>query len=134
MDGWGRVVAAVVDRRAELGWTQKGLAAQAKVSERTVQNLEAGARPQARNRHKIEQALGWPSGEMRRIEEGRDRSPPRSVIDEVFGDKADDLREGMRRAYGPDADRKLRLVEEALSRPAGDDGAQSEPRARPARR
>jgi transcriptional regulator with XRE-family HTH domain len=68
MDGWGHVIAAVVDRRAELGWTQKDLAAEAGVSERTIQNLEGGTRPQARTRHKIEHALGWASGEMRRIE------------------------------------------------------------------
>lgn len=76
MDGWGRVITAVVDRRAELGWTQKELAGAAGVSERTVQNLEGGVRPQARNRHKIERALGWPNGEMRRIEAAEEPPPP----------------------------------------------------------
>lgn len=82
MDGWGRVAAAVVDRRAELGWTQKDLAAEAGVSERTVQGLEAGRVPQARNRSKIERALGWENGEMRRIEEDPAHGKPRSATPE----------------------------------------------------
>lgn len=68
MEAWDRVIAAVIDRRAELGLTQKQLAARAGVSERTVQNLEAGTRPQTLIRGKIEKALGWESGEFRRIE------------------------------------------------------------------
>jgi transcriptional regulator with XRE-family HTH domain len=64
-----------------------------------------------------------------------ERSPPRDVIDEAFGDKAGDFREAVRRIHGPDADRKLRLVEEALSRPpAADDAAPGTPAARPAPR
>jgi transcriptional regulator with XRE-family HTH domain len=53
-----------------------------------------------------------------------------NAIDEAFGDKAAEFRAAVRRIHGPDADRKLRLVEEALAPPAGD-GAHTEPGARP---
>jgi DNA-binding XRE family transcriptional regulator len=74
VNGWDRVTAAVIDRRSELGWTQKRLAAEAGVAERTVQNLEAGRVPQPLIRAKIEMALGWPPGEFRRIAE-REEEP-----------------------------------------------------------
>jgi hypothetical protein len=44
------------------------------VSERTVQNLEAGKVPQPLIRARIEKALGWKPGEFRRIAE-RDEEP-----------------------------------------------------------
>ena len=75
MDGWDRVIAAVIDRRSQLGWTQKRLAAEAGVAERTVQNLEGGKRTQPLNRSKIERALGWQVGEMRRIAESGEAPP-----------------------------------------------------------
>lgn len=67
VNDWGRVIAAVIARRSELGLTQRELAAKAAVAERTVQNLEAGKRPQPLIRGKIERALGWQAGEMARI-------------------------------------------------------------------
>lgn len=75
MDNWGRVVAAVIDRRASMGWTQERLAKEAGVGLRTIQNLEAGKRPWPVNRSKIEVALGWENGEFRRIEEDGYEAP-----------------------------------------------------------
>jgi len=87
MEDWGRVSGAVIDRRAELGLTQKGLAVRAGVSERTIQNLEAGRRPQPLIRGKIEKALGWEPGEFRRIAEQPQDGPasliPRSLRREI---------------------------------------------------
>lgn len=86
MNGWDRVIAAVIDRRSEFGWTQKRLASEAGVAERTIQNLEGGKRPQPLIRGKIERALGWPQGEMRRIEkEDGQQQPlvPRDVLDAI---------------------------------------------------
>lgn len=74
MNGWDRVTAAVIDRRSGLGWTQKRLAVEAGVGERTIQNLEAGKVPQPLIRAKIEKALGWEPGEFRRIAES-DKEP-----------------------------------------------------------
>lgn len=81
MNGWGRVIAAVIDRRSELGWTQKQLAAEAGVSERTIQNLEGGKKPLPVIRGKIERALGWKPGEFRRIENenGGPQDDPRDL-------------------------------------------------------
>jgi DNA-binding XRE family transcriptional regulator len=72
VNGWDRVTAAVIDRRSELGWTQKRLASEAGVGERTIQNLEAGKVPQPLIRAKIETALGWKAGEFRRIAERKE--------------------------------------------------------------
>ena len=70
VNDWGRVISAVIARRSELGLTQRELAAKANVAERTIQNLEAGKRPQPLIRGKIERALDWRSGEMARIAAG----------------------------------------------------------------
>lgn len=75
-DHWGRVIAAVIARRSELGLTQRELAAKAAVAERTVQNLEAGKRPQPLIRGKIERALDWRPGEMARIAAGEPPEQP----------------------------------------------------------
>ena len=75
MNGWDRVIAAVIDRRAELGWTQKQLAAEAGVGERTIQNLESGKKPLPVIRARIERALGWEPGEFRRIEAAGEKRP-----------------------------------------------------------
>lgn len=73
--------------------TQKDLAAAAGVAERTIQSLEAGSRPQARNRSKIERALGWPNGEMRRIEfDDGSRPPPVPKELLAFPDLVEDIR------------------------------------------
>lgn len=76
MDGWDRVAAAVVDRRSELGLTQKDLASKAAVAERTIQNLESGRRLQALVRARVERALGWEQGEFRRIAEAQREPDP----------------------------------------------------------
>ena len=79
MDSWDRVVVAVIDRRAELGWTQQHLAEKAGITRRTIQNLEAGRRIQPLIRSRIEKALGWEQGAFRRIAEDepeRDPVPP----------------------------------------------------------
>lgn len=93
MNGWDRVIAAVVARRAELELTQRELALKAGVAERTVQNLEAGKRPQPLIRGKIERALGWPTGEMGRIASAPEPKTAPDVLAEQFGeDKAARLR------------------------------------------
>lgn len=67
VNDWDRVSAAAIARRSEMGLTQKALAEKAGVAERTIQNLEAGKKPQPLIRGKVEKALGWPAGEMERI-------------------------------------------------------------------
>jgi transcriptional regulator with XRE-family HTH domain len=84
VNGWDRVIAAAIARRSELGLTQKELAVKAGVAERTVQNLEAGKRPQPLIRGKIERALGWPSGEMERVAAGTDRGPEPVIPPDVL--------------------------------------------------
>lgn len=82
MDDWDRVIAAVIDRRAELGLTQERLAAEANVAVRTIRSLERGeAHPQPVTRRKIEKALGWKPGEFRRIENenGGPQDDPRDL-------------------------------------------------------
>ena len=101
MTGWDRVTAAVVDRRSELGWTQKRLADEAGVAERTIQNLEAGKVPQPLKRAQIEKALGWKPGEFRRIAE-RDEEP--DIVPAG-------LREAVREILPPD---RAKVVEAAI--------------------
>ena len=68
MDGRQRAARAVAARRGELRMTQSELGAAAGVDTKTIGNLEKrGVWPIARSRAAIEQALGWPSGEMERI-------------------------------------------------------------------
>jgi len=57
----------VVDRRSDLGLTQAELAIKAGVVERTVQNIEAGKRPQPLTLAAIARALGMETAELRRI-------------------------------------------------------------------
>jgi transcriptional regulator with XRE-family HTH domain len=57
----------VVDRRSDLGLTQAELALKANVGERTVQNIEAGRRPQPLTLAAIARALGMETAELRRI-------------------------------------------------------------------
>lgn len=108
MNGWDRVIAAVIDRRSELGWTQRRLAEEAGVAERTIQNLEAGKRPQPLIRTKIEKALGWKSGEFRRIAEKEPEQPkiPRSLLKEI--ENTDGLTPEGRRAVIDAIERTLR--------------------------
>lgn len=87
VNGWGRVVAAVVDRRGELGLTQKGLALKAGVGERTIQNLEAGKQPRSVIRSKIERALGWEPGEFRRIAESDGEPEEDDLISDSLREK-----------------------------------------------
>jgi len=68
MDGRQRAARAVAARRGELRMTQSELGAAAGVTTKTIGNLESRGRwPIARTRAQIEEALGWPSGEMARI-------------------------------------------------------------------
>jgi transcriptional regulator with XRE-family HTH domain len=60
----------VVDRRSDLGLTQAELALRAGVVERTVQNIEAGKRPQPLTLAAIARALGMETAELRRIADG----------------------------------------------------------------
>jgi transcriptional regulator with XRE-family HTH domain len=124
VNGWDRVTVAVIDRRSELGWTQKRLAAESGVAERTIQNLEAGKVPQPLVRAKIETALGWAPGEFRRIaerEEEPDIMPPglREHVREIFPDRDRAARveaaieaalRGERPARGPNGPREGRAA------------------------
>lgn len=68
-----RVARLVINRRGELGLTQQELADRAQVDIKTIYNLESGERwPQARNRFKIERALGWVAGSLDALAEGKD--------------------------------------------------------------
>jgi transcriptional regulator with XRE-family HTH domain len=75
MDGRQRAARAVAARRGELRMTQLELGAAAGVDVKTIGNLESrGVWPIARTRAQIEEALGWPAGEMERIA-ARDGEP-----------------------------------------------------------
>jgi transcriptional regulator with XRE-family HTH domain len=101
VNGWDRVTAAVIDRRSELGWTQRRLADEAGVAERTIQNLEAGKVPQPLKRAQIEKALGWEPGEFRRI---AGREPEADVV-------PPGLRQAVRDILPPD---RAKVVEAAI--------------------
>ena len=76
MDGRQRAARAVAARRGELRMTQSELGAAAGVDTKTIGNLESrGVWPIARNRAAIEQALGWPVGEMARIAAAEEKQP-----------------------------------------------------------
>jgi transcriptional regulator with XRE-family HTH domain len=77
-----RAARAVEARRGELGLTQQQLADAAGVDIKTIGNLESRGRwPIARTRAAIEQALGWQPGEMKRIADEAERSPPARLRD-----------------------------------------------------
>jgi transcriptional regulator with XRE-family HTH domain len=68
MDGRQRAARAATARRGALNMTQQELAGAAGVDPKTIWNLEKRDRwPIARNRSRIEKALGWPEGELERI-------------------------------------------------------------------
>lgn len=67
-DGRRRAALAVAARRGELEWTQQQLADEAHVDVKTIGNLESRGRwPNARNRARIERALGWTLGRLAQI-------------------------------------------------------------------
>jgi transcriptional regulator with XRE-family HTH domain len=57
---------AVIDRRAELGWTQRDLIARSHVSKNVIQALEGAEERSYRpvNKRAIEDALGWEYGSI----------------------------------------------------------------------
>lgn len=122
MDGWGRVSGAVIARRAQLGLTQKELAAKAGVAERTVQNLEGGTQPQPLIRGKIEKALGWPAGEMMRMAAEPDPAPKPAIPPDVLA--------VIKENYDADQQREIIAMLEELSAPraGAPSGASGEPR------
>lgn len=68
MDGRQQAARAVIARRGELGMTQQELADAAEIDIKTIGNLESRGRwPIAKNRARIEKALGWPQGELARL-------------------------------------------------------------------
>lgn len=70
-----RVGRLVATRRGVLGMSQPDLAEAAGIDTKTVTNVETGGRwPQARNRAKIEAALGWKSGDLEKIAAGGEPS------------------------------------------------------------
>ena len=76
-----RAARAVAARRGELDMTQQELASAANVDLKTIGSLERrGTWPIARNRARIERALGWQPGQMNRIadeDEDQPQIPPR---------------------------------------------------------
>jgi DNA-binding XRE family transcriptional regulator len=101
MDGRQRAARAVAARRGELRMTQQGLGAAAGVTTKTIGNLESRGRwPIARTRAQIEEALGWPVGEMERIAaQQEDRQP---VIPPALLAMIPDLLALIRRRFPPD--------------------------------
>lgn len=72
-----RAAAYVAARRGELGLTQVAFAQASGIDVKTVYNLESASRwPQARNRSAIESGLGWQAGDLQRIAEGGEPTPP----------------------------------------------------------
>lgn len=71
--GYGRAVTLVLKMREELNLTQEELASQAKVSEKTIRNLEAGKRVRDSTYRRICAALGVP------VETVSAALPPRSL-------------------------------------------------------
>lgn len=96
-------------------WTQRQLAGALQVNVKTVDNWENGRTSPRSSIGALEEVLGVSLGDEEAVTE--------SVIDEKLGEQAAGFREAMRRLYGPDADRQLRLVEEALSQPPAADAA-----------
>ena len=117
MNGWDRVIAATVARRAELGLTQKELALEAGVAERTIQNLEGGKRPQPLKRGMIEKALGWAPGEMDRMASAPEPAEPASSI-------PPDVLRVIRKRYDVDEQREIIEMLEQLSARAEQDEQQ----------
>ena len=78
-----RAARQVIVRRGELGLSQPALAEAAGVDPKTIWNLESGERwPIAKNRTKIERALGWAEGDLARIAEGRyTAAEPDEIVD-----------------------------------------------------
>ncbi|WP_433364352.1 helix-turn-helix domain-containing protein [Streptosporangium sp. CA-115845] len=73
----GRAASYVVARRGALGFTQAALAAAAGVDIKTIYNLESAKRwPQTGNRSAIESALGWQQGDLAKIANGGEPTPP----------------------------------------------------------
>lgn len=63
----GTLAGAVVQRRVALGLTQSGLAEKAGVALRTVQNIEAGTRPQPLTLGAVSRALGMEFRELQQL-------------------------------------------------------------------
>ena len=96
MDGRQRAARAVAARRGELKMTQQELARAAGVDLKTIGNLETrGGWPIARTRASIEQALGWPSGELDRIASSGEPSDE-EAIDRLERSAADLLEQARR--------------------------------------
>lgn len=108
--------------------SQEDLAKAVGASVRAVGDWENGRRKPRNRLGALEDVLG-----VSLSDDTAETSPAPSVIDEKLGEKADDFRDAMRALYGPDADRQIRLVEEALSQPPAEGAAaQQRPRARSA--
>jgi transcriptional regulator with XRE-family HTH domain len=101
MDGRQRAARAVAARRGELRWTQHELGAAAGVDVKTIGNLEKrGVWPIARTRAQIEEALGWPPGELERI--AAREGEPELVIPPGLLALIPDLLTLIRRRFPPD--------------------------------
>lgn len=85
--------------RSQRGWTQRELAAAAKVSRGSVQSLENGMRLDEKTEAKIEVALGWPVGRLDQYRSGASSderaasSAPPPRIDAATGTVGDLRRE-----------------------------------------
>lgn len=100
--------------------SQEDLAKAVGASVRAVGDWENGRRKPRNRLGALEDVLG-----VSLSDDTAETSPAPSVIDEKLGEKADDFRDAMRALYGPDADRQIRLVEEALSQPPAEGAAAS---------
>jgi transcriptional regulator with XRE-family HTH domain len=90
VDDKQRAARAVEARLGALGMTQAQLADAAKVDAKTLGDLIRGRRwPIAKNRARIEEALGWPPGEIARIasappEEAPRRATPDGLLQAIY--------------------------------------------------
>lgn len=91
--------------------TQQELADAADVDTKTIGSLERRGRwPIARNRARIEKALGWPPGEMERIASTEPDEPELPTPAEL-----EDLREHMREVLGEEAGPFLEALNAVVS-------------------
>lgn len=71
----GALAAVVVALRCDAGMTQAGLAEKAGIGHRTVQNIEAGKRPQSLILARLARALGMTSAELRQAAAAESAGP-----------------------------------------------------------
>lgn len=111
--GRRRAAQAVAERRGKLDMTQQDLADRAGVDAKTIGNLETRGRwPIARTRARIEEALGWPDGEMTRLAGDGEGPlvPPEvvAVLEHAYRDEPGKAREAVSALEAIERERRAR--------------------------